>query len=428
MAVLAAVVLCLGSLYYLSGGLAAVDLVSSVDDVKDSQLQHLTEILERTDSTSTPSAAGLEISTNQITVGIDTLKGSLPETLHVQHQTHFDFNGNDTLVFIHIQKTGGSNFLRHLVTLKKNGAQLCLANHSVAKRQTTKRQYALCPKSWEHPTAEVWLLAEKTVGWACGLHPFYTEFRSCILAQGIRPTKLLNRVNPRRNFCFTTILRHPVLRYLSEYFHVQRGATWSYRHKCGGREVTDEEVPPCYHGYYTGEKWENVSLTSFVSCEDNWANNRQTRMVADLASIGCFQKSLYTRQERDRLLLQSAKDNLEKFPYFGITEYAEESALLFEKTFGMEFGDRMEQKPIQDLNSAPVLPSLWNKQDIYKQIVQSNALDMELYDYALQLFTTRLKAIGVTIDSSKVDKEIEKLNPDFLLQRKKFSHLKYDIT
>lgn len=419
-AVLAAALLCLGCLYYLSGG--AVDAVSPVTP-GDNIRSRLTETLERTENTSTPSAAAVETSTDQITVGIDTLKWALPETLHAQQQTHFDFNGNDTLVFIHIQKTGGSHFLRHLVSLMKNDVHLCSADRFVP---TAKRQYAICPKSWERPKAEVWLLAEKTIGWACGLHPFYTELRSCFSTT--IPTKLLNRVNPRRNLCYTTILRHPVLRYLSEYFHVQRGATWNYRHRCGGREVTDEEMPPCFPGYYAGERWENVSLTSFLSCEENWANNRQTMMVADLESVGCFQKSLYTRQERDRLLLQSAKDNLDRFPYFGITEYTEESALLFEKTFGMEFSDRMEQKPIEEIHSAPMLQSLWNKQNIYDQIVQRNALDMELYDYALQLFTRKLKAIGVTIDASKVDKEIEKLNPSILLHKKKFSRLKYDIT
>ena len=37
----------------------------------------------------------------------------------------FDPHGNDTLVFIHIQKTGGSTFVEHLHTLKEDGIDLC---------------------------------------------------------------------------------------------------------------------------------------------------------------------------------------------------------------------------------------------------------------------------------------------------------------
>ena len=430
-AVLAIVVLCLSSLYYLSvsrsGAVEAESSATSGTPEDSAQPMPLPD-RERTNEQST---AALEISTNQITVGTGNFDVTLHPSETVQRQTHFDFSGNDTLVLIHIQKSGGSDFLRHLVTLKRNGIQMCSPDHST-KRQSAKRQYAICPKTWDNVNpaeAEVWLVAEKTLGWVCGLHPFYTEYRSCLSAQNIHrnPKKLSIKVNPGRNLCFIVVLRHPVLRYLSEYFHVQRGASWSYRHKCGGREVTTEEMPPCYPGYYAGEAWENVTLTKFLSCEHNWANNRQTMMVADLESVGCFRRSFPTRQDRERLL-QSAKDNLDKFAYFGITEYMEESALLFEKTFGMEFGDRLEQKPIQDLHSAPMLQSLWSNQNFYDQILQANALDMELYDYALQLFTRRLKAIGITINSSIVDEQIKKLNPNALPQRKKYSRLKYEIT
>ena len=37
----------------------------------------------------------------------------------------FDPHGNDTLVFIHIQKTEGTTFVGHLHTLKQDGIDLC---------------------------------------------------------------------------------------------------------------------------------------------------------------------------------------------------------------------------------------------------------------------------------------------------------------
>nr|CAI5825851.1 unnamed protein product [Callosobruchus analis] len=72
-------------------------------------------------------------------------------------------------------------------------------------------------------------------------------------------------------------------RYLSEFRHVQRGATWrGSRHFCKGRPVTEKELPPCYEG----ENWGGVELDEFIACKSNLAANRQTRMLADLELIG----------------------------------------------------------------------------------------------------------------------------------------------
>lgn len=49
-----------------------------------------------------------------------TAPESLPTPSILKLRVQFDPHRNDTLVFIHIQKTGGSNYARHLVTLRKN--------------------------------------------------------------------------------------------------------------------------------------------------------------------------------------------------------------------------------------------------------------------------------------------------------------------
>lgn len=70
---------------------------------------------------------------------------------------------------------------------------------------------------------------------------------------------------------------------MSEFRHVQRGATWKgSRHFCKGRPATDEEIPTCYEG----DNWEGVTLDEFMDCESNLAASRQTRMLADLELIG----------------------------------------------------------------------------------------------------------------------------------------------
>ncbi len=376
--------------------------------------------------------------TNSNSVGVPGLNHVAQHTAEhvVEHPVwkpiKFDPQGNDTLVFVHIQKTGGSQFSRHLVTLKRHGRSLCTDSPPDGpphrRLVLPKKDYSFCPRSTNWQSQEdQWLVSGKTVGWVCGVHAFYTEFKSCLQFGSSKAAA--RGVSTGRHFHYITLLRHPVLRYISEYLHVQRGAKWSNRHECGGREVTDAEMPPCYPGYYEGESWTNVSLVDFYSCESNWANNRQTMMIADLESVGCFSRTAYTPEIRKEMILESAKNNLARhFDYFALTEYMDESSLLFEKTFGMEFGEKLEQRPLSDLHSAPLLQSLWDSQNIYDKIARANSLDMELYDYALRLFSARATAVGIDIDYDKVEKEIEVLDPKRVANTaRKFTRLNYDL-
>ena len=190
--------------------------------------------------------------------------------------------------------------------------------------------------------------------------------------------------------------------------------------------MKDGEMPPCYPGYYSGETWKNLTLFWFTSCESNWANNRQTLSVANLETSGCFNHDTLTREERERKLLQSAKKNLRKFSFFGITEYQAESSVLFERTFGLEFGAELEQKPVSMLNSAPMLSSLWTNETVYNRIAEANRLDMQLYLFALELFASRLLAIGIKIDLEHFSKEVQLLPTESQLKR--FRKQNYQIT
>lgn len=76
-------------------------------------------------------------------------------------------------------------------------------------------------------------------------------------------------------FCFRyfyiSLIREPISRFLSEFKHVQRGATWkNSRHWCGGRVASMEELPKCY----SSSTWKKVSLNEFLSCPHNLAANR----------------------------------------------------------------------------------------------------------------------------------------------------------
>lgn len=321
-------------------------------------------------------------------------------------------------MFIHIPKTGGSDFLRHLVTLERDGEPLCSIPPGQKEERKVKKERAFCPRvrgakyDPEKKPGDPWLVAEKTIGWHCGLHPFYSEYRSCVASEA-KKKKFIRKFDPTSKFHYTTMIRHPVLRYVSEYLHVHRGATFSYRHTCNEREVTDSEMPPCYPGFYDKSPWPNVTLPKFLSCSSNWGNNRQTLSIADLETVRCFDTSKLSQEERERRLLQSAKDNLKNnFAFFGVTEYEVESGLLFEKIFGMRFRNKTVQKPLSELHSAPMLYSLWNSNTTYQRISRANHLDMELYDYALELFASRLQAIGIEMDRNRVNVEIAHLLSD----------------
>lgn len=183
-----------------------------------------------------------------------------------------------------------------------------------------------------------------------------------------------------RNFYYITMLRDPVSRYLSEWKHVQRGATWKTAlHMCDGRPPTQDELPACY----SGEDWTGVSLTDFMNCPYNLANNRQVRMLADLSLVGCYNMSSMSELERGRVLLASAKVNLRNMAFYGLTEFQRKTQYLFESTFGLHFIRAFTQ-----INSTRAA-SVGISEKVRWRIEGLNALDMELYEYAKELFLRR---------------------------------------
>ena len=178
------------------------------------------------------------------------------------------------------------------------------------------------------------------------------------------------------------MLRNPVDRYISEWQHVQRSATWKNSlHKCDGRLPTAEELPKCYKG----DNWIGVSLDEFMNCKYNLANNRQTRMLADLTLVGCYNLSKMALEERNQVMLRSAKHNLRRLAYFGLTEHQTDSQFVFEETFKLFFDTNFEQWNDTVAERAIVIP------EQYDRIQQLTSLDRELYEFAKSLFFQRKK-------------------------------------
>ncbi|XP_057350440.1 heparan-sulfate 6-O-sulfotransferase 3 [Manis pentadactyla] len=182
------------------------------------------------------------------------------------------------------------------------------------------------------------------------------------------------------NFYYITMLRDPVSRYLSEWKHVQRGATWKTSlHMCDGRSPTADELPTCY----PGDDWSGVSLREFMDCTYNLANNRQVRMLADLSLVGCYDLTFMNESERNAVLLQSAKNNLKNMAFFGLTEFQRKTQFLFERTFNLKFISPFTQFNITRASNVDI------NEGARQRIEELNFLDMQLYEYAKDLFRQR---------------------------------------
>ncbi|KAJ8030605.1 Heparan-sulfate 6-O-sulfotransferase 2 [Holothuria leucospilota] len=293
--------------------------------------------------------------------------GSNDEELSVARKYDFDISGNDVMVFLHIQKTGGTTFGKHLVH------DLDLETPCQCAKGRRR-----CPCLRKNSKTEVWQFSRFSVGWACGLHADWTELQSCV------PWYLNKKEGKitRRRYYYITMLRNPVERFISEWRHVYRGATWkASKHVCNGREPTPEELPSCYADH---EDWTGVLLNEFLECPHNLASNRQVRMLADLSLVGCYNLSKYSKEERNAIMLESAKTNLRRLSYFGLTEFQKESQYIFEETFNLKFKTAFEQN--NDTHASAEYISDEDRQ----RVVDENRLDVELYEYAKDLFFQRL--------------------------------------
>nr|ANI86004.1 sulfotransferase [Locusta migratoria migratoria] len=282
----------------------------------------------------------------------------------------FDMKAHDVMVFLHIQKTGGTSFGRHLVR------DLDLERPCTCQRKR-KRCYCFRPNR-----KEIWLFSRYSTGWKCGLHADWTELTSCVDSELDKNEG--DKV--KRRYFYITLLREPISRFLSEFRHVQRGATWrNSRHWCGGHVATREELPLCYKG----DSWKGVTLDQFAACPYNLAANRQTRMLADLALVGCYNMSYMSPVERDRVMLASAKKNLASMAFFGLTEYQKIAQYVFEETFNLRFAVPFEQ---HNATVSSVTLSMI-RQDQLETIRRLNDLDLELYSFAKALMFQRFERL-----------------------------------
>ncbi|CAL8105970.1 unnamed protein product [Calicophoron daubneyi] len=315
-------------------------------------------------------------------------------------------HAKEVLVFLHIQKTAGT-----------------LIERRFTRGGLTDRQ-CVCPKGrfrCNCTTADghTWLLSRFSTGWICGLHADLTEYLECANSA---LNKADGQVVPRRLVYFT-MLRDPLDRFLSEWLHVRRGGTWRRaRLRCHGHSPPSRHYRPCYTipefmssapkplSASSQLSWLHVSLDKFLHCPYNLALNRQTRMLANLSALGCYEhlvdwatplhpsKSLPTISSAQAALRISAKHMLLLLlKSISLSEHLVYSQYHLQRALNITLnillsGDRLSftnsSGPRHVTHTELVRPTLSASE--VQAVEDYNHLDVNVYRFAKRLMACRL--------------------------------------
>ena len=119
-------------------------------------------------------------------------------------------------------------------------------------------------------------------------------------------------------------------------------------------------------------------------------------MLANLELVNCYNKTGMESEERDRIMLESAKQNLLRMAFFGVTELQAESEYVFQETFNLKFKVKFLQ---YSRDHASKIHDRISEADV-KKIEELNHLDVNLYKFAKEVMNGRFE-------------EIKESDPDF---------------
>ena len=126
-------------------------------------------------------------------------------------------------------------------------------------------------------------------------------------------------------------------------------------------------------------------------------------MLSDLRQVNCYNTTGMSPSQRDKILLESAKTNLERLAFFGITTEQAKSQYLFENTFNLTFKVQFEA---QSQHSKSDISDL--DDETLNRIRHINSLDIQLFEYAQKLMRERFEK--VKSDDVNFDKNYHSLS------------------
>ena len=173
---------------------------------------------------------------------------------------------------------------------------------------------------------------------------------------------------------YITMLRNPVEKVISYYYFVSKLTT---------------------HPDYELIKSQNISLKSYCAMGRVNMSNTQTRFLAGENFSGVNDESE---------MLEQAKKNLdEHFSLVGITEKFDETLILMKQKLGWKSNPYYYRR---NTNRGSAYKQAEVSEDTLATIRQYNQLDLELYDYANELFERDLSMI----DRSKFKRSAKQFN------------------
>lgn len=178
-----------------------------------------------------------------------------------------------------------------------------------------------------------------------------------------------------QRFLYFTMLRDPVERVISHYYHIV-GTPNNFLHN----EIISR----------------NINLEDYVvkAIHSDAHNGQVRRLCGDINNeVGTFSRFPTISHSE---LIKAKKNLLEYFPVFGITERFDESLLLFKKAFGWGNIFYIKIRVGQNRPNRKSLPK--QTEEIIKQ---HNIYDLELYEFALKRFDQLLENYG--INRSKIE-------------------------
>lgn len=172
---------------------------------------------------------------------------------------------------------------------------------------------------------------------------------------------------------YITLLRWPVDRVISHYYHILRNPT---------------------HHHYHEVKTKKISLEEYVaSGMEPMLDNTQTRLLNNQARIFFPDSQLYSYGRCPGKMLKQAKKNIDKhFSLVGTTERFDETLFLLNKIFGWQLPmdyKRMNENPNQGPEYKKDIPPA-----AIKVIEKYCNLDIQLYKYAEKKLESLMKSFA----------------------------------
>ncbi|XP_055866905.1 heparan-sulfate 6-O-sulfotransferase 2-like [Biomphalaria glabrata] len=282
----------------------------------------------------------------------------------------------DVLVLLHIPRTGMTSLI-NLMMKDSVGTMPCRCPEKMTKCK--------CLTTHNQP----WLFhSYNTTGFTCGQFADFTTLTTCPIDHWFTRCGGDNR--PSRRYHLLTLLRKPAARYYSEWLQSKNEEEHFFRNEPRLYRNISLELQKKQFPCYLGIKTSTLSLLDFISCSENPANNRQTRMLANLTTVYSM---VMKGHSYEMALLYSAQNTLLKLPFFGIIDRPEDTLKLLDHEIGLRFKRTLNQHPTKASREYLSL-----EQNVYNKLLEANSLDIQLFQFAENYFNQRMNALKDSVD------------------------------